>query len=77
MIDGNKTTVKATAFKTPSNDARFRVSINESPIHIFSFDEKLQRFTDIEAGAKAEPIPATIEKAVGEQLYHLQQSIAA
>lgn len=62
--------VKATAFKTPSNETRYRVSVNESPVHIFAVNENLHRFTDIESGAKADVMPVALEKAIGEELYH-------
>ncbi len=70
-MDSKVITVKATAFKTPASETRYRVSINDSPVHIFAADRSLHRYTDIEAGAKADIIPVAVEKAVGEQLYNL------
>ena len=65
----NVLTVKATPFTTLSGETRFRVSINESPVHIFAKSDTLKRFTDIETGAAGKQIPEYIEAAIGEKLY--------
>ncbi|MFL9485294.1 hypothetical protein ACI6Q2_21105 [Chitinophagaceae bacterium LWZ2-11] len=69
MPDNKVITVKATPFQTLTGETRYRVSINDSPVHIFAPNESLKRFTDIETGAAGKQIPINIETAIGEQLY--------
>lgn len=76
-VDGKAMTISATAYKNANHETHYRVSIDDSAIHIFAANENLRRFADIEAGTKAEPIPVNIEKAIGDHLYQLYQRQAA
>lgn len=67
--DNQALVVKATPFKTIKGETRFRVSINDSPVHIFAKSEALKRFTDIDTGAAGKQIPIHIETVIGEKLY--------
>lgn len=73
-IDGKPLVVKATPYQTLSTETRFRVSINDSPVHIFGWDKDLNRLTAIESSSAAGNVPDKIEEAIGRQLY---QRIAA
>ncbi|WP_315819114.1 hypothetical protein [Paraflavitalea speifideaquila] len=73
-IDGNPLVVKATPYQTLSTETRFRVSINDSPVHIFGWDKGLNRLTAIDSSSAAGNMPDKIDEAVGRQLY---QRIAA
>ncbi|MFT3825437.1 MAG: hypothetical protein QM731_16075 [Chitinophagaceae bacterium] len=68
MVDGKAVTVKATPYQINTGETRFRVSINESPIHIFAWDDNRQRLADIASGNAANKIPAQVEAAISEQI---------
>lgn len=74
MIDGKPLVVRATPYQTLSTETRFRVSINESPVHIFAWDKDLNRLTAIDSSAAAGSMAGKIDEAVGRQLY---QRVAA
>jgi hypothetical protein len=73
-IDGKPLVVKATPYQTLSTETRFRVSINDSPVHIFGWDKDLNRLTAIDSSNAAGTMADKIDEAVGRQLY---QRIAA
>lgn len=73
-IDGKPLVVKATPYQTLSTETRFRVSINDSPVHIFGWDKDLNRLTAIDSSSAAANMPNKIDEAIGRQLY---QRIAA
>ena len=73
-IDGKPLVVKATPYQTHSTETRFRVSINDSPIHIFGWNKDLNRLTVIDSSGAAGNIPDKIDEAIGRQLY---QRVAA
>lgn len=68
-VDGKPVKVKATPYKMHTDELRFRVSINGSPVHIFAWDEGLHRMAVIDKARIAESIPDPIEEMVGRQLY--------
>jgi len=68
LVEGKSVTVKATPFQVKSGETRYRVSINESPVHIFGWDESRQRFADIASGNASNKIPAQIEVVISEQI---------
>jgi len=74
MVDGNPMVVKATPYQTLSTETRFRVSVNDSPVHIFAWDKDLNRLTAIDSSNAAGDIPDKIDEAIGRQLY---QRVAA
>ena len=68
-IDGRPVKVKATPFKIATEEERYRVSINGSPVHIFAWDDQLNRLAVIDKAKLAESIPGNVEEVVGKQLY--------
>ena len=68
--DNKLVTVKATAFQTVTSETRYRVSINNSPVHIFALNDSINRYQDIDSGAAAKNIPLEIEEAIGKRLYN-------
>jgi hypothetical protein len=68
-IDGRPLKVKATPFKMHTNEQRYRVSINGSPVHIFAWDDQLNRLTVIDKAKMAESVPENVEAMIGRQLY--------
>ena len=69
-LDNRVINVKATAFQTPASETRFRVSVNDSPVHIFALNESLNRYTDVERSTASNSIPVNIEEAIGRKLYN-------
>lgn len=70
-VNGTSISVIATPYQTATEEKRYRVSINGSPVHIFAINQNLQRFTDIDRGALSNEIPEPIEKAIGQELYNI------
>ena len=68
-IDGKPVRVKATPYKMHTEELRFRVSVNGSPVHIFAWDENLNRLAVIDKARLAERMPDQVEEVVGRQLY--------
>ncbi|WP_276479489.1 hypothetical protein [Paraflavitalea pollutisoli] len=73
-VDGKPLVVRATPFQTLATETRFRVSVNDSPVHIFGWDKDLNRLTAIDSSQAANNINDKIDEAIGRQLY---QRIAA
>lgn len=71
LIDGKPLVIKATPYQTATTETRFRVSVNNSPVHIFGWDKNLNRLTAIEHGSATGDMPKQIDEAVGRELYHL------
>lgn len=71
-VNGRSYAVNATAFKLPSGETRYRVSYNNGPVHIFGWDEGLDRFA--ETDNTADVIAPIIEMAIAEKLeQHVSQ----
>jgi ferric-dicitrate binding protein FerR (iron transport regulator) len=63
----NNFEVRATPFTIATGETRFRVSVNESPVIIFAWDEGLRRFAKYEdnvtmAGGAEMAIANTLQK---------------
>jgi hypothetical protein len=69
MIDGKPVTVKATPYQLHTNETRYRVSINNSPVHIFGWSDDLNRLAFIDKGRAADRMAPAIDEAIGKQLY--------
>lgn len=70
-IDGRPVKVSATPFKIATEEQRYRVSINDSPVHIFAWDDQLNRLAVVDKAKLAESIPGNVEEVIGRQLYSL------
>lgn len=68
-VDGKSMVVKATPYQTPNTETRFRVSVNDSPVHIFGWDKDLNRLTEIESSSASGKVPNIIDEAIGRELY--------
>ncbi len=65
IIKDSKTyRVRATRYLL-NTETRFRVSENESPVHIFGWDDDLERITAIHS---FERLPRNVEVAIAERL---------
>lgn len=67
VVEGSRVHVKATPYLL-NNETRFRVSYNDSPVHIFSYNPEIGSMRLIEEN-KAE-MPAPIERAIIHTLTH-------
>lgn len=52
-----------------NTETRFRVTYNDSPEHIFAWDEEVEQFTSI--GDEASTIPVEVEEAVAVRLLQI------
>jgi len=67
MIDGTRVEVKATPYFINHNmGKRIRVSYNGSPVHIFAWDDSVNRLHAVKEGS--ENIPHKIETAIAREL---------
>jgi hypothetical protein len=58
--------VKATPYTIATGETRFRVSYNNNPVHIFGWDDGLNRLADVED--VSDILPSVIEMAIAEKL---------
>lgn len=70
-VNGRSYAVSATPFTVASGDTFYRVSYNEGPVHVFGWDEGLNRYADTDE--LADVIPPVIEMAIAEKI----QEVAA
>lgn len=70
MVEGKPVTVKATQYETHTTEARYRVSINGSPIYIFGWDSERNRLAAIDSATVVSEIPEPVELAIGQQLHN-------
>lgn len=68
-IDGRPVQVKATPFKIHTEEQRYRVSINGSPVLIFGWNDDLNRLAIIDKAKMADRVPDNVEAMIGRQLY--------
>ena len=68
LINGRSFIVNATPFTVPAGDIMYRISYNNGPVHVFGWDEGLDRFAEIEK--TADIIPPVIEMAIAEKLQY-------
>ncbi len=71
LVEGKPLVVKATPYQTHTTETRFRVSVNNSPVHIFGWDKDLKRLTAIDSSNATGGVPPKIDEAIGRELYHL------
>ncbi len=76
-VDGKSYEVSATPFTIASGDLLYRVSYNQSPVHVFAWDEGLNRFA--ETDVLADVIPPVIEMSIARKLseYAHEMQVAA
>lgn len=67
-IDGRPIKVAATPYRMHTEELRYRVSINGSPVHIFAWDDRSNRLRIIDKAKLADNIPDHVEEMIGRQL---------
>ena len=67
-IDGKPVMVKATPYQIHTSEKRYRVSINNSPVHIFAWDDDSRQLVLIDKAATAEKVPEMVQKVISRQL---------
>lgn len=70
MVDGKPVAVKATLFETHTTEARYRVSVNNSPVYIFGWDHQRNRLAVVDSGSAVNSMTERVEEAIGRQLYN-------
>jgi hypothetical protein len=65
-INGRSYLVQATPYKVPAGDIFYRINYNNGPVHVFGWDEGLDRFA--ETDSLADIIPPVIEIAIAGKL---------
>lgn len=68
ILEGKPVAVKASRYRTHNKEVRFRVSINDSPVYIFAFDEEKNKAVAIDKGSAIAAISPKIEEAIGSRL---------
>jgi len=66
LINGRSYAITATPFAIPNGDTMYRISYNNGPVHIFGWDEGLDRYA--ETDTQAVVIPPVIELAIAGKL---------
>ena len=66
LINGRSFIVNATPFTLPAGDTMYRISYNNGPVHVFGWEEGLDRFAATEKGTA--PIAPVVEMAIAEAL---------
>ena len=69
-VEGRPVTVKVTPYQIHTAEKRYRVSINNSPVHIFAWDDDSRRLVLIDKAAIEDNVPEKLEEAIGRQLYN-------
>jgi hypothetical protein len=68
VLEGKPVAVKASRYQTHNNEIRFRVSINDSPVYIFAYDEDLNKAVAIDQSSAIAAISPNIEDVIGTRL---------
>jgi hypothetical protein len=69
-VNGKRVNIKATLYQLHTREVRYRVSINDSPVYIFAWDNELNRPIVKDKSAATATIPDELEMAIGRQLYN-------
>ncbi len=65
-VNGRSYNISATPFTIASGELFYRISYNNGPVHVFGWDEGLNRFA--ETDDMAEVIPPIIEMGIADRL---------
>lgn len=72
VADGKPVRVTATPYTMHTQETRYRVSVNDGPVHIFAWDESHNRITAIQSSRAAGDMPNWLDEAIGNELYGLK-----
>jgi hypothetical protein len=67
IADGNPYSIKATPY-TWNESIRYRLSVNDSPVYIFAWDEDLGRLAAMEGPKGSVVLPEIVEEAIANEL---------
>ncbi|HLK30722.1 MAG TPA: hypothetical protein VKT28_19245 [Puia sp.] len=73
--EGKTFQVQATPFTIVTKETRYRVSCNEGPVHIFAWDENLNRFSAIKEGI--DRLSEKLVSAISMELQSIEHKKAA
>lgn len=68
IVDGKPVEVIAKPYMAANEQPRFRVSYNGGPVHIFGYDENMDRVVVMDSASAI--IKPSLEQAIGEALTH-------
>ncbi len=68
-LNGLSYEVQATPFESASGDILYRVSYNNGPVHVFGWDEGLNRYA--ETDDLADVIPPVMEIHIAEKIHEV------
>ena len=68
VLEGKPVAITASRYQTHNNEIRFRVSINDSPVYIFAYDEDLNKAVAIDQSSAIAAISPNIEDVIGTRL---------
>jgi len=72
-VNGRTYNVSATPFNIATGEIRYRVSYDNGPVHVFAWDEGLNRYS--EADTQADIILPAIEMGIAERLNEYASAI--
>jgi hypothetical protein len=75
MVDGKEHEITATCYKTYNKETRYRVTIDESPVYIFRWDDHNNRWISDDDESTLD-ISKRLENAIAEQLGQRQEMAA-
>lgn len=70
VLEGQPVNVTATFYETHNTEARYRVSINGSPVYIFGWDHNKNRLAALDSSSAVKQMPSIVEAAIGQELYN-------
>ena len=68
-VEGKPVTVKVTPYHMHTMEKRYRVSINNSPVHIFAWDDNSGKLVAIDGARIEGKLPVKLEEAISRQLH--------
>jgi hypothetical protein len=69
VINNEPVTVKATPFTMHTNEKRYRVSIDDSPVYIYAWQDDMDRYTLLQSSRAATQLPEFVDEEIGRTLY--------
>jgi len=71
-VNGRSYIASATPFTTANGEVFYRVSYNNGPVHVFGWDEGLNRYAETDSTAV---IPPVVEMAIAEKIREMSAQL--
>lgn len=69
VVNNKPVSVTATAYTMHTDEKRYRVSIDDSPVYIYAWNDDLGRYTVLQTSQAAIHLPDFVDEEIGRQLY--------